>query len=323
MKPIGFESLFVYNGGVITSNNTETNSFYWFSNSRGIDTDTVTKDVMLYDENHSVKYKLTLTVSVLNDNARIDNIIVYENRDIYTKSDEENVLMLTGQEFIFQESYSDGVLSNVPVYLDERVLLITFENEVLAGEKRMIISEISIAETDINCKEYRYIKPTRQNNYEGRVLERRVYTMHYSNIPGEYVTTSGALMESVFSLSIPIMDQYGYYNGVKYIENSFVNPRYTTKNGKYLTVVEKPNQNITTTNVVLRNTYAIGHVDTSYNIANSIQSNTEHVMESVNKDYLLIGGVNKSGLLQDIAINCNSVSIVPLANKMMLSMEFT
>jgi hypothetical protein len=323
MKPINFESLYVYNGRIQTYNNTDNNMFIWYSVSRDIDVDTVEQTIMLYDEDGSVKYKLDITVVKFGESARINRIIVFENVPIYTLNEQRTEKTLIGNDFMYLCEYTDGVQSNIPIYIDDLSLMITFSTVILATEKRLTISEISIATTDIKCVEYKYVKPTKENDYTSKVLERNVHTMRFSNIPGEFVNASGALDKNIIALNIPMLDHYMYYSCVKYAQNSFVNPKYTTKSGKYIMVVEKQNQNLCTNNVVLRNTYAIGHVDTKYNIANAIQSNTEHVLESVNSNYLLVGGVNKSGLLNDIAINCNSVSIVPLSNKMILSIEFT
>lgn len=320
-KPIDFDSIYAYNGGILMYNNTDDTSLYWYSESRGVDVDEVKKEIPLYDENAKVQYVLEFCVKRSGDSARVDSIKIFERKTLYETEEEGKINVGTADVLI--KEYTGAVISNVPVYIDDMVLLVTYELEVMSTEKRMIVSEVSIATVEVKCKEYLYEKPSKSNRYESRVLERDVRVMRYSNIPGEFITNSGALMDGLFALRVPADTTYMFHSRVKYVENAFVNPKYTTKTGKYLTVVEKTNKNIITSNVILRNEYSIGSGITSMNIAPGIHSETEHIMESVNKDFIVLGNVNKHSPLSEIAIESDRVNIIPLSSKMIVSMEFT
>ena len=117
------------------------------------------------------------------------------------------------------------------------------------------------------------------------------------------------------------MVNYKIHPVIRYCENSFVSPKYVDQKGKYITVVNKYNQNIITGPVYVRSQYSNG--TDYYRIGDRINPNSEHILESINQKYIMIGNMNKTGAMADIAIKSNEIFIIPSSSKMLLSLEFS
>jgi hypothetical protein len=246
---------------------------------------------------------------------------VFERLNSYAEESSGGYI-LNNNNYVFAGAYTEGFLSSVPIYINDLEIVIDFDHQTSISEKYFIINNVSITRTKYDCKEYTYERPTKQNGYKATIRQRVVHTLKYSNVPGSYLVNSGPLTDTYMGVRLS-NNSFKYHPRVDYIQNSFVAPVYHTKTGEYITLVKKTNQNIVTSNVLLRNNYDHSNTDASNNIAKNILCDKEHILESVNKDYMLIGNVNKLGLLSDIAITSDFVYMVPMGARMYLSLEFT
>ena len=317
IKPTGMENIYVYNSGIETFTNTTSNMLTYFSDTRLIDVPHLVKDIVLMNEDSEPRFKVTLEIT----NGKLNAIHAFEKLAVVVEGNNSQYTY-TDSEYMLIGSYNGGILSEVPIYIKDLEVIIQFTHHTSITEKYYVIEEISISRTIYDCTEYLHIKPTRTNGYTSKVMQRKVFTMKYSNKPGDFIVTSTPLVDSTFGLMYST-NIYKYHPRIEYTQKNFVSPKYANTDGTYITVINKPNQNIITSNVLIRNNYDHSNQSVDNNIAPRILCTKEHIIESVNKNYMLIGNMEKVGTLNDIAINSEKVYLVPTTARMYISLEFT
>ena len=200
------------------------------------------------------------------------------------------------------------VVSDTPTYIGNYEITISFTVENGGSISTFTLNRISLNYVEYNVREYKVI--------DNAVKCRKVDTIKYSNIPGEYITQSERIYLTLNNTTV-----YKYNLFIKFVENIVVAPKYVDNYDTYMTLVNKFNQNIITGPVVLMRQYTNNVED--YEIAKRINSKREYTMESLNDNMLMIGEVNKKGFIDDIAITSNMVYIVPNTSRMLLSLEFS
>ena len=300
----GLDSLFVSKSGLQTFSFNDKIVLKYIDTLEGINRNIIKEDVYLYDENLDARYKITLFV----ENSEISKYTLFEKRVLLSENATNGSFVERSSKYIFVGEYRYATNSRVPTYVEDCEVIFTFKKEETLLIKQIVISSISLSKVTYDVREY--VKT------ETGMKERIVYTMKYSNIPGKYINNSDK-----FTILIPNMIEYKIHPVIKYFENSLVSPKYIDQNGIYITVVNKYNQNIITGPVYIRSQYSIGSDD--YSIGNKINPHTEHILESINQKYVMIGNMNKTGSIGDIAIRSNEIFAIPISSKMLLSLEFS
>lgn len=97
-------------------------------------------------------------------------------------------------------------------------------------------------------------------------------------------------------------------------------------------IAEKYNQNVLGKPVYLRSQYNLNNTSNNtirdsdsidYKIAQKLDPNKTHLMESVNKQMLMFGGVENNDRLANVAIKAAKVHAIPTASKLLMSLEFS
>lgn len=299
----GLDSLFVSKSGLQTFSFNDRIVLKYSDASEEINRNIIKEDIYLYDDNLDARYKITVFV----ENSVISKYTLFEKRVLLAENIDGSFVE-RNSKYVFVGEYRYATNSRVPTYVEDCEVIFTFKKEESLLIKQIVISSVSLSRTIYDVKEY--VKTATG------MKERVVYTMKYSNIPGKYINNADR-----FTISIPNMVEYKIHPVIKYFENSLVSPKYVDQNGKYITVVEKYNQNIITGPVYIRSQYSIGSDD--YSIGNKINPYTEHILESINQKYVMIGNMNKTGSMGDIAIRSNEIFAIPISSKMLLSLEFS
>ena len=199
------------------------------------------------------------------------------------------------------------VYSNVPVYFEDKVLLVQFNVYVDTGKTYFAVSYAAVYYTEYFVKRYEKIN--------GRIKEQLVPTIKYTNINDKIIEQNER-----FALNIS-MQTYKLYPNIRYFENSFVSPKYVDTNNRYITIANKYNQNTITEPVYVYGQYS--NNSDNVRIGNKIDPYSTYTLESINQDYIMLGGINKIDNLSDIAIRSNEIFVVPSTTKMLMSLEFS
>ena len=97
-------------------------------------------------------------------------------------------------------------------------------------------------------------------------------------------------------------------------------------------LAEKYNQNVLAKPVYLRSQYNLNSPSVNtlrdtqefeYKIGDTLDPNRTHLLESVNKNMIMLGSVENTGRIQDVAIKANKIHAIPTSSKMLLSIEFS
>ena len=278
------------------------------------DNDVVKKiTVSLYKDSSKAYFQITLSIQ----NAMI---VGFSLRTI-------NKPYMDDEDVDFGD-YQYPPVSEQPVYLyngnNAVEVIISYENSFsdFPNQKSMTIKTISV--TTIRYKTTHYVYDTDTHT----VSYRDVQTLRYSNIPGDYCDTSDVLFALVGQEGMIFK-----FNPIfKYYENIIVSPRHVDENNNFIMVAQKYNQNVLGKPVYLRSQYNLNNptVNTlrdsdtiEYKIAQTLDPNKTHLMESVNKQMLMFGGVENYGPIASVAIKSAKVHAIPTASKMLLSLEFS
>ena len=274
---------------------------------------TKTLTITLFKDNNKGYFTMTLTIV----KATITQFTLATINDPY----------MTNTNIDFG-TYAYPPVSEQPIYLysgDKSVeVIISFENAFsdFPTAKSITINSVSVSTIRYRTTHYVY------NNETGVVSYRDVQTVRYSNIPGDYCDSSDVLFA--------LLGQEGMifkYNPIfKYYENIIVSPRHVDQNNNFIMVVQKYNQNVLGKPVYLRSQYNLNNPNVNtlrdsdtieYKIAQTLDPTKTHLMESVNKQMLMFGGVENYGPIGSVAIKAGKVHAIPTASKMMLSLEFS
>ena len=294
LKQSGISDLYVDLTRIVNCFSTESQSITSLNPANGSVT------IELYDGVHDdARFKIDVTGRY----SKISGITLYINTDYDGGADGVAVerFKLVGQSLF-------DVVSDMPTYIGGYEITISFTVTMDEHKSEFSLNRVTLNYVEYNVKEYKVIDDV--------VKCRKVDTIKYSNIPGEYITQSERMYLTMNSTTV-----YKYNPFIKFIENIVVAPKYVNNYDTYMTLVNKFNQNIITGPVLLMRQYTNNTED--YEIANRINSKREYTMESLNDNMLMLGEVNKKGFIDDIAIKSNMVYIVPNTSRMLLSLEFS
>ena len=301
----GLDSVFVSETGLETfSSNGEEIIKYYDTSSITLNLSYTKNEIFIFDNELNSRFKIVLYTK----DSRLYKYLLFENVTLLAENNEGVIAQREG-EYIFIGEYNYSIMSRRPTYVSNYEIIFTYEKEESSSYKQFVISNISISRVVYNTKEY-----VLQN---GQVMERIIHTIKYTNIPGQFINNK----VDRFVISIPYLTIYKVHPTIKYYEKSLVSPKYIDKNGKYITVANKFNQNIITNSVYIRSQYT--HTEGDFSIGKRINPYSEHVLESINQKYVMIGNMNKIGSINDIAITSNDVYAIPISSKMLLSLEFS
>lgn len=299
---ITYTDLYYYTSEVVScfmsiDDDSEDNVIYIRDTENGIsDRSWIMRELTLVNDNYESKYIIRIYV--------VEGVITKLVLCAIDTSSGTTVNVPIGE-------YTDGIYSQIPIYINncEIVLNYTFDESILT--KTYTFSSISLTTTSTDLIQYTI--------NDGLVQQRKISTMIYSNIPGKIC--DGTTDWFIMNVSTTA---YSYHPTVKYSEKSFVKPKYVDTSGRYITMAEKYNQNVTTSNVYVRTTYDIGNSSVEdLRIGNKIHPYTDHVLESVDNNLLMLGNMEKVGQLSEVAITSRNISIIPQESKMQISIEFS
>lgn len=276
---------------------------------------------ILYDEKYIERY--TVKLSIIDE--KIANVAVYDVNGFY---DAKGNYYSTSPP-IPLGNYSMGIYSQKPIYINDLEVIISFSYSESLLLKTLNINGITITKA-IN-QTILYTKVKNDNERVAKIYQQMIPTMKFTNVPGRNATS-----DDFFSLSVSQYDVYKHHPTIKYFENTFVTPKQIDKYGRFLTLANKYNQNLVTSNVYLRNEYRftnnqLTHPYSAYSddngntlaIGNKINPDIDHIAESLDKNLILIGNMNKTGSMADLAVRSEKVYLVPQSSKLMLTMEFS
>lgn len=290
-----------------------------------IDRKYILRELILVDDEYTERFLVKLYVI----DGVISKLTLYDINGFY----DDKGGIYPGNPAVPLGEYSMGIYSETPIYIGDVELIMSFTYEETILIKRYTISSISVSK--FNNVTYQYTKIRNDlNSKEYTVHQRVVPTIKYTNNPGKYLDINNEF----FTLNISEYEMFKYHPTVKYIEKSFVKPKQIDKYGKYITVANKYNQNLVTSNVYLRNQYKFGNDSISnvydenrankdsketLSIANKINPDVDHIVESLDKNLILIGNMNKIGSMSDLAISSENIYLVPQSSKVILTLEFS
>ena len=298
LKSSGLNSLYVSNTG--------------FNLNYGNTPDTVINDqdshllTPIYDANNGEltgMIMFTYNKRTNPDCIRNVRVLLFINKIMYNTNTNEYVNASKTITF----PVADKVYSNVPVYFEDRVLLIQFNTYTDTGKTYFVVPYATVYHTEYSVKRYEKIN--------GRIKEQLVPTIKYSNVNDRTIEQNER-----FALNIS-MQKYKLYPNIRYFENSFVSPKYVDTNNRYITIANKYNQNTITEPVYVYGQYS--NNSDNVRIGNKIDPYSTYTIESINQDYIMLGGINKIDSLSDIAIRSNELFVVPSTTKMLMSLEFS
>ena len=269
----------------------------------------------LSDDDHNNYYKITLTIA----NAIITSFVLEAKANLYDSTN-------TSDEWFEYGTIDYPVASEQPVYLfyegNSVEVIISYDVSFADFPTTKNLTINSIAATTTKYETIHYVVD--DNSVKSRIID----TVKYSNIPGDYCDES----DIVFS----VLGQEGMifkYNPIfKYYENIIVSPRHVDQNNNFIMIAEKYNQNVLGKPVYLRSQYNLNNTSNNtirdsdsidYKIAQKLDPNKTHLMESVNKQMLMFGGVENNDRLANVAIKAAKVHAIPTASKLLMSLEFS
>ena len=97
-------------------------------------------------------------------------------------------------------------------------------------------------------------------------------------------------------------------------------------------LAEKYNQNVLAKPVYLRSQYNLNNPSVNtlrdtqefeYRIGDNIDPTKTHLLESINKNMVMLGSVENIGPIGSVAIKANNIHAIPTSSKMLLSLEFS
>ena len=231
-------------------------------------------------------------------------------------------------------NYQNSIQSGIPFYITindytyEVVISFTVtESDGIDVDAGTMVSTINLESITMITIKYSSVVYYKDIVY-GNMLQREFETMKFSNVPSKYTPSSDVM----FALTGNYTTKYKLHPIFKYAEKCFVIPRFVDSNNKFVMVAEKYNQNVMTKPVYLRSQYDLNSTtnntiqdsDTvNYKIFPRSDPNKTHLMESINKDLVMIGTVDNAGYVKDVAITAGYVHAIPSSSKMMMSIEFS
>lgn len=233
------------------------------------------------------------------DALGLNKVMIFEQNQLHDETKD------LSKELIPLGVYSGGVTNNIPLYIDGLEIVINTTRGL-----KYEIQNISVSKVIDETHEYRLINNT--------MYQRWIDTITYSN------KCERILERELFQVTVP-ETMYAKHPYVKYLENSFVLPKRVNEKGEYITIVNKPNQNITTGTVNMMNGYETtkSNTGTDLRLGDRIGPQEEYILESMDKNMLLIGNMFKQGTMEEIAIKKDDIYVIPKAGKLNLTLEFT
>lgn len=264
------------------------------------------KQFMIYDENINIKYVLEIMIT----NEVMNKVVLFARQSCVSIMDPNKNVTYN----VPIGEYSLGIKSGIPFYIQNCEIVITYNHVETLEKNKYEIKSISLT-TAIN-KTIRYISINNQIN------QQLIPTMKYSNIPGNISAN-----DDFFSMDFTFNNMFKHHPTVKYVEKSFVKPKLVDKNNNYITMINKFNQSLVTSNIYIRSGYNLDNKaeneHSSTSVAKKINGNIDHIMESYNENMIMIGNMAKSGYINEIAILSENVYLVPQSSKLLLTLEFS
>ena len=297
-------------------------SINYFYNGRSIDTPYVLK---LEPSRPRVEFD-NLELPLYNSESSTNNISYYI-RFIFDPNGIVGFKVIEPRTRNVVAEYSNHVQSAIPCYVtfenQEFETVITYtvtEDFASPPTNTFTIQSVSFSTVRYNSTQYRKTG----NGVEYRQFE----TIKFSNMPSKYAAKSDVL----FSLTGDYDTKFKFHPVFKYAEKCFVAPRFVDSNNQFVMIAEKYNQNVMTKPVYLRSQYDLNSTthntirdptDVIYKIFPVSDTNKTHLLESINKNLLMIGSVTNTGTMKDVAITAAFVNAIPSSSKMMISLEFS
>ena len=303
VKPSGLDSIYVCKSGLstysIVNNGNDTNlNVELYNSTTGTNLEDIVKTIYLYDDDVEIRYMIELVI----EKSELSKYLLFKKLG----SGQDTKYVLIGE-------YDYAIISEKPTYIEDCEVVFVYQKVESSEVKKIVINSVSLAKVEYDTKEYN------KTIEDGVVKVRPVFNIKYSNVPGKYIDKS-----DVFTLSIPKDKHYKLHPLIKYFENSLISPKYVDMNGKYITVADKFNQNVITSPVYIRSQYINNNNGMNdFSIGKKINPNTEHILESINHKYIMLGNMCKIGSIDEIAISSNEIYTVPVSSKMLLSLEFS
>jgi len=231
------------------------------------------------------------------------------------------ILFDSNASFICQYSYE--IQSEQPIYVSDYEIIFSYEYQ--PGITTYVFNNVSIGFTKYQMLEIlKYYPDPLLQSFEIRIQS--LYSMKYSNIPAVEYNIINSLspdvnISNLFYSKINHIDEYFGYSGVAYNMKIIDHPKYVDSNGYLLMMINKNNQNVITGNIYIRSQYSL--IPGSYNISNRISDSTEYIMESIDKNLLLVGNIDNIGYINDLAIRSETVNLIPTSSRLLMSVEFS